>query len=397
MKLSIRLQDENNCNSNPLLKAKLPISILNQPFTSTFTAATNSFSDLSFSLSTNFLSGPSLKLTFAPPSTNTATTITPSSPFSLSLRSGLGLFGSPQNSPLVFSANFSLSNASPSVVIPTFSLHFKPQLGHFSLHKRTSPSSNPNPRTHFVTGFNLDSGSPSKSEFGNRFAPDGPLGWQEVKLEPFTGKEKQGFATANPSDTNEVYSHNSGIEIFPERQLVWGDRKKSVLGAVAVKARTVLPLSKRLQVNLRWGVNLPGNLGIKMPYLTVNKIGIERIEEVKEIKEKSNENNSGDLELLKGMCFWMRRDLEIIEKDNRDMKQCLEDMKLGVSVRNLHGKSTGVGKNVVPASSYKLEDFEHRWNKKNDGGNGQTEWKKPANLVTDLESELQRAIKAAAS
>jgi hypothetical protein len=136
MKLSLNLQDEPQIQ-NLILKAKLPISIFNQPFTSIFTTtAANSISDLTFALSTNFPSGPSLKLTYTPSTTTTTTTATTAvSPLSLSLKSGLGLCGSPHNSPLVFSAHFSLSNSSPCVIVPTFSLQFKPNFGHFSLHK----------------------------------------------------------------------------------------------------------------------------------------------------------------------------------------------------------------------------------------------------------------------
>ncbi|TQE07456.1 hypothetical protein C1H46_006933 [Malus baccata] len=65
-----------------------------------------------------------------------------------------------------------------------------------------------------------------------------------------------------------------------------------------------------------------------MPNLAVNKIGFERVEEMKVVGEKSVESNVGDLE-LKGMCFSMRRDLEELEKENREMKRRLEDMKFG--------------------------------------------------------------------
>ncbi|KAJ6327178.1 hypothetical protein OIU78_014127 [Salix suchowensis] len=341
MKLSLNLQDDHQIQ-NPLLKAKLPISIFNRPFTSIFTTTTtNSISDLTLALSTNFPSGPSLKFTYTP-STTTAI-----SPISLSLKSGLGLFGSPHNSPLVFSANFSLSNSSSNLILPSFSLQFKPQFGHFSLHKRTTtPSSNPdydlNCGSQTTNRPHLESGSPSKSGLGNGFASDGS----------------------------------------------------------SVKAKTALPLTKRVSMNLRWAVNFPGDLGIKMPYLIVNKIGIERVERLKEVKkEKNNDSNLGDLELLKGMCFWMRRDLEVLEAENREMKHYLENMRLGVLARNSRKEINGLVKKVVPASSDNLGDFEQWRRKKNDGeGNGQREeLKKSANKVTDLESELQKAIKAASS
>ncbi|KAJ6933090.1 hypothetical protein NC651_008492 [Populus alba x Populus x berolinensis] len=394
MKLSLNLQDDHQIQ-NPLLKAKLPISILNQPFTSILTTTTtNSISDLTLALSTNFPSGPSLKLTYTP------STTTANSPFSLSLKSGLGLFGSPHDSPLVFSAQFSLPNSSSNLILPSLSLQFKPQFGHFSLHKRTTtPSSNPNydfncgPQT--TNRPHLESGSPSKSELGNGFASDGSSGWQELELEPCNGKEKEGFVNHNYID--DAY----GIGFSPERQLMWKyGKKRGFFSGVGVKAKTTLPLTKRVLMNLRWAVNFPGELGIKMPYLIVNKIGIERVEELKEVKkEKSNESNLGDLELLKGMCFWMTRDLEVLEAENREMKHYLENMRLGILARNSRKEINGVVKRVVPASSGNLSGFEQwRSNKNNGEGNGQREeLKKPAKKVTDLESELQKAIKAASS
>uniref|UniRef100_A0A6N2K735 Uncharacterized protein n=1 Tax=Salix viminalis TaxID=40686 RepID=A0A6N2K735_SALVM len=400
MKLSLNLQDDPQIQ-NPLLKAKLPISIFNQPFTSIFTTTTtNSFSDSTFALSTNFPSGPSLKLTYTP-STATTTTTTSGSPLSLSLKSGLGLFGSPRNSPLVFSAHFSLCKSSTNVIVPTFSLQFKPNFGHFSLHKRTtSPSSNPNydPSGSYTNGPHLESGSPSKSQLGNGFASDGSPGWQELKLEPCNSKGKDGFANRDYID--DVYVGNNGIGFLPERQSVWKDGKKEGFSSgVGVKAKTVLPLTKRVMMNMRWAVSLPGEFGIKMPCLIVNKIGIERVEVLKEVKkEKSNESNVGDLELMKGMCFWMRRDLEVLETENRETKQYLEDMRLGVSARNSRREANGPVKRVVPASGGSLDEFDQWKSKKNYGeGNGQRELKKPANKVTDLESELEKAIKAASS
>ncbi|KAJ6427021.1 hypothetical protein OIU84_022587 [Salix udensis] len=370
MKLSLNLQDDPQIQ-NPLLKAKLPISIFNQPFTSIFTTTTtNSFSDSTFALSTNF-------------------------------PSGLGLFGSPRNSPLVFSAHFSLCKSSTNVIVPTFSLQFKPNFGHFSLHKRTtSPSSNPNydPSGSYTNGPHLESGSPSKSQLGNGFASDGSPGWQELKLEPCNSKGKDGFANRDYID--DVYVGNNGIGFLPERQSVWKDGKKEGFSSgVGVKAKTVLPLTKRVMMNMRWAVSLPGEFGIKMPCLIVNKIGIERVEVLKEVKkEKSNESNVGDLELMKGMCFWMRRDLEVLETENRETKQYLEDMRLGVSARNSRREANGPVKRVVPASGGSLDEFDQWKSKKNYGeGNGQRELKKPANKVTDLESELEKAIKAASS
>ncbi|XP_007039565.2 PREDICTED: uncharacterized protein LOC18606088 [Theobroma cacao] len=397
MKLSLKLQDD----QNPLLKAKIPISIFSQPFISSLTTTTpttssnKSSQDTSFSLSTNFPSGPSLKLSYAP-STSPTTTI----PFSISLKSGLGLLGSPKDSPLVFTAQFSLSSTKPGTVIPTFSLHFKPQFGNFALHKATSsnPSLEPDSGSHSIPGTQFQSGSSSNSEFGNGFALDGSSVWQEVKLEPRSGVD-DGLETSKLGYGKGLYS-NDGFGT--ERSLVREDGKKAgIFGGIAVRARTLFPVTKRAVVNLRWAVNLPSDVGSKMPYLTVNKIGIERVEEVKEVtevKSKSIESNVDDLELLKGMYSWMKRDLETLENENREMKQCLHDMRLGVSAKNVRRESEGIGRRVSTPSVENSNEFE-RWRGKKivADDNGGREVKKSVNKMSDVESELQKAIKAASS
>ncbi|OMO77195.1 hypothetical protein CCACVL1_15161 [Corchorus capsularis] len=403
MKLSVKLQDD----QNPLLKAKVPISIFSQPFISSLTTTTpiatahgsnKSSQNTSFSVSTNFPSGPSLKLSYFPSTSPTTTTI----PFSLSLKSGLGLFGSPKDSPLVFSAQFSLSSSNPGTVIPTFSLHLKPQFGNFSLHKATlsNPSLEPDSGSHSVSGIQLQPGSPSNSEFET---PVGSSVWQEVKLEPRNdglGSSKLGYGKG-------LYSNDGFGPFGTESSLVrTNDKKSNIFGGIAVRARTSFPVTKRAVVNIRWAVNSPSGVGFKMPHLTVNKIGIERVEEVQEVKKKKNvESNEEDMELLKGMYFWMKRDLEILENENREMKQCLEDMRHGISVRkvNVRRESESIGRRISNStpSVESSNEFERWRSKKAASGedNGGKEVKKSgnANKMSDVESELQKAIKAASS
>jgi hypothetical protein len=65
----------------------------------------------------------------------------------------------------------------------------------------------------------------------------------------------------------------------PERQLAWKNSgKDGFLFGAAVLARKVLPVTKRVMVNLRWIVNFSFDLGKRMPYLTVSKIGIQRVQ-----------------------------------------------------------------------------------------------------------------------
>lgn len=145
-------------------------------------------------------------------------------------------------------------------------------------------------------------------------------------MEPFSSSESA-FGNANPNRTD------SGIGSFTERSLVWENTKKGGFNSgVSVMARTVLPVTKRVMINLRWGINGNVDSWSKMPYLTLNKIGLERVEAVKKVekKETSDGENMGDMELAKGMCSLLRKDLEALEEENKAMKQCLEEIRVGL-------------------------------------------------------------------
>ncbi|XP_039029834.1 uncharacterized protein LOC120164155 isoform X2 [Hibiscus syriacus] len=367
MKLSFKLEDD----KTPVLKARVPISIFSQPFVSILTTTTTdngshkSSQNTSFSLCTNFPSGPCLKLSYAP-STSPSSTF----PFSLSLKSGLGLFGSPKDSPLVFSAQFSLSSVSPGTPIPAFSLHFKPQFGNFSFHMATSskPSLESDSGSHH--SISIQSASPSDSGFGTL---NSASVWQDVKLEPRNGAD-DGFGM--------------------ERSLVRTDDKKAgIFCGTAIRARTMFPVTKRAVVNLRWTVNLPSSLGSKLPNLTINKIGIEKPDEVNGERKKSVASNEDEFELLKGVYSWMRRDLEKLENENREMKQCIEDVRHEISASR---ESEGLGRRASTPWAKNSNDLE-QWRSKRSSGedNSGREAKKNVNKMSEVEIELQKAIKAA--
>ncbi|KAI4327247.1 hypothetical protein L6164_019731 [Bauhinia variegata] len=181
MKLSLKFQDDPLRGDQPqqIITAKVPITVFNHPFISGITTTTSKLvSDFSFSLCTNFSSGLSFKLSFSPNASS-------ADPCSLSLKSGLGEFGSPHNSPLIFSVNFSLSPTNTPV--PTFFLHFKPQFGHFSLNKTVFSD----PEADLTSGcpsngrVHSDTFSLSNNDIGNGFV-GGDLSsvWQELRLEP---------------------------------------------------------------------------------------------------------------------------------------------------------------------------------------------------------------------
>ncbi|KAL6979834.1 hypothetical protein U1Q18_021490 [Sarracenia purpurea var. burkii] len=344
MKFSLKVQDQHrnpqshhqpsHHHQNPLLfRAKVPISVFGLPFLSGVAATDNS--DLSFSLRSNFPSGPSLKLSYTPAfTTTTATTAATAatattSPLTLTLKSGVSLFGSPNNSPLIISADFTFSPQNPNP-IPTFSLQIKPHFGDFSLHKTTYSSPNPYPKA-----------NDEISSMG--FVPlEKPRAWKDLTLD--------------------------------------SSYKDSLLSGIAVMAKTTLPVMMGVAINCRWGVNFPADISKKLPFLTVNKIGIERVEKVKEVEVKNSQGNVGDLELLKGFCVSVGRELEVLQKENREIKQSLGDIRFGKKALPLVENSS---------------DFEQWRSKKSDGEENRKESKKNVNQASDVESELQKAIKAA--
>ncbi|KAK7269101.1 hypothetical protein RIF29_21817 [Crotalaria pallida] len=150
---------------------------------------------------------------------------------SLSLKSGLGLFGSPRHSPLLFSVNFSIPPSPSSFYnpVPTFLLHFKPQLD-----TKPVPIDNNN-NTH------------NNGEIEKGFVGDGSssAAWRELKLEPFGGIERG-------SNNHVGNSDDVGNRFFPERLLVVNNKEKcGLLPGAAVMARTVLPVTKGLTLSLR--------------------------------------------------------------------------------------------------------------------------------------------------
>ncbi|GER35422.1 AMP-dependent synthetase and ligase family protein [Striga asiatica] len=355
MKISLKLQDQHShgegcCQPPPLLlRAKIPVTIFNLPFLSHFSTTTAHPSDISLSLSTNFPSFPSLKLAYAATAASTSPLLT------VTLKSGSGLFGSPKNSPLVISAHFSFNPSNPN---PTFSLLLKPRLGSFSLRKSTSSHPEEPP-----TGFDSTT---SSMGFVPLESPPSPA--KDLPVEKFRGN-------------------------------------CSILRKMQLAARTLMPVSNRAELSFRWRVNFAAN---QMPVLRINKIGIQRVDfgggnndnddndyDVQNRKTKGGQGNSGELEVLKGMFFWMKNELDALSRANSEMKRELGEMKTGRTGRvdMLH---------CVDNSSSSSAELE-QWRSKRKGRgereeSGKKEDKKSEVCVAnDVESELQRAIQAAAS
>lgn len=269
MKASIKLREDEQ--KLPLLRAKVPISIFSLPFAACIAAGDPS--DLSFNLLTSFPSLPSLKLSYHPNLRNTTNPNPSSNPFTLTLKSGIGHLGSPSNSPLQISFHLS---PSPN---PSFSIHLKPHIGHFSLSKAAVlpalPNPNPNPK-------------------------------------------ENGGGVHHPIPVASVIDRSGFDEL--------------VRSGVGVMVRTEMPVGRRAGLKVRWAVKLPpevrgsGILG-RLPYLTVDKISIERseevVEEVRDVKEWSDK----DFEAMRGMCFWMGREVEEQRKESNSIREGIEAVK----------------------------------------------------------------------
>ncbi|KAJ0970832.1 hypothetical protein J5N97_018791 [Dioscorea zingiberensis] len=274
MKASVKLREEEG--KPPLVRLKLPISVFSLPFTSAVSVASTA-ADLSFDLRSALPFGPSLKLSYRP---------SHYAPFSLSLSSGIGVLGSPRDSPLLLSAHFS-----PLTPV-AFSLTLKPRLGDFSL--KTTAISNPNPN-------------------------------------PNPNPKENGGGVYHP------------IPVPPREQTGLEDLLAS--GVVAV-ARTSVPVGRRAAVRLRWGVNMPKPEAVgwgRLPYLSVDKISIEAVK--KEDDNKIKEKKDLDADLMKGAVYWMGREVEELQKENRMIKENVEELKRRVFDKKVGGVE-GFGKEL---------------------------------------------------
>ncbi|KAL2251352.1 uncharacterized protein LOC105173780 [Sesamum indicum] len=117
MKASLTLRED---PKNPIVKAKIPLTIFGVPFSSRVEAG--DYKELCISFSTAFRSGPLLRFSYRPNDSCRQ--------FGVTLRTGIGKFGSPAESPISISAEF---NSIGNNCRPSFLLQFKPRSGDFSV------------------------------------------------------------------------------------------------------------------------------------------------------------------------------------------------------------------------------------------------------------------------
>ncbi|KAF5474060.1 hypothetical protein F2P56_005999 [Juglans regia] len=287
MKASLKFRDD----QKPLFRAKVPLSILGLPFQSGIVAGESK--ELTLNLGTFFESGPSLKISYRPNETW--------NPFSLVVKTGIGSYGSPISSPMLMSAEFNLLGRGN----PSFMLHFKPQFGDFSIKKSQS------------------------SMFDRTItSPNGLVSEDDASIEVVEGPAMNGAfygkkITALTSDS-------------PSGTIV------NVLSGMEVAAKTTLPVRGRAIVNFRWGVRVPAELksvgsnptaGItfqKIPFLVMNKIGMEHVDGGD--SKKTTAKSSPDLTLpanadVAEACFIVKRQLEVLQAENGSLKKAVEELR----------------------------------------------------------------------
>ncbi|VVB03082.1 unnamed protein product [Arabis nemorensis] len=290
MKASMKFREE----QKPILKAKVPLSIVGLPFQSGIVAGESK--ELSLNLSTFFDSGPSFKIAYRPNDTW--------NPFSLIVKTGTGSFGSPISSSMLMSAEFNLLGEGN----PSFMLHFKPRFGDFSIKK-----------------------SHSSFDFGSH------------KLKSVDGSVSEEDSLIEVVDVPTVDGGYAGVfkrvSVLPSACA--GDIAGLISG-VDVAARTSMSLGGSAVVNFRWGIRVPTEIkhGFnptaaislkKIPFLVMNKIGIEHVEgnETKTGKKPGRVSGTGvpgNADVVEA-CLAVRRQMEELERENLQLKRSVEDLR----------------------------------------------------------------------
>ncbi|KAK9689487.1 hypothetical protein RND81_09G062200 [Saponaria officinalis] len=290
MKASLKFREE----QKPLFKSKVPISILGLPFQSGLIAGDSK--ELSLSLATFFEYGPSFRVSYRP---NDAF-----NPFSLTIKSGIGQFGSPFNAPMTMSAEFNFLGSNTfnindrNSINPRFMIHFKPNFGDFCVKKL-----------------------------------------QSSVISDFSGKTKPQFRGIYEEDDGElIESQEYKITSLPLRKTV-----ESAVVGMEVGANTSLPIRNGAVLRFRWGVKFPAE-GLRnwfkdptgkmlprgVPLLVLNKIGIEHVAKVDK-KEAASSNGvttrGSEGAELADACFGMKREVEMLRFENAGLGIALDELR----------------------------------------------------------------------
>lgn len=276
-----------------MVRAKIPISILGLPFLSGIAAG--DAKELRLDLLTAFESGPTLRASYRPND--------PSNPFTVSIKTGIGSFGSPAGAPMSMTAEFNVLGGNPN---PSFSVLFKPRFGDFSFKKSVESLAITPPVSKQVADVDGDATAV----------------WVETPR-----AEKVGAVA--PADLRR--------------------RISGLLTGVEMSARSVLPLKSKAALRFRWGVRVPAELrntfaedgngrGLsfnKLPLLVMSKISIEHVAaDDKQSKGKADDvsRRTAAAADVADACMSVRKQLEAIQAENGMLRKAVEDLRESVPV-----------------------------------------------------------------
>ncbi|KAM0941516.1 hypothetical protein DsansV1_C16g0139481 [Dioscorea sansibarensis] len=288
MKASLKFRED----KKPLVRAKIPITILGLPFLSGLSAG--DARELRLDLATAFDSGPSLRVSYRPND--------PSNPFTLSLRTGVGARGSPTAAPMTITAEFNLlsRSSSSSSSLPSFSILFKPRLGDFSLKKCIDSTT---------------VSRPIKSTVG-----------------------KADVSDHDDTPRKGILGMISGTEVAASSTM-------PLRGSAAVRFRWGLKLPAELQTAFSDRDRTAGIPFARIPLLAMSKISIEHVANDTKVKKTKAEEpadvakGSGD---VAQSCLLIRRQLEALRAENGAMSKALEEIRKEVGVADVAKREMGV-------------------------------------------------------
>ncbi|KAB2034688.1 hypothetical protein ES319_D04G102800v1 [Gossypium barbadense] len=347
MKASLKFREE----KRPVLRAKIPLSIFGLPFQSGIIAGETK--ELTLNLSTFFESGPSIKVAYRPNDTW--------NPFSLIVKTGTGAFGSPISSSMLMSAEFNLLGHGN----PSFMLHFKPQFGDFSIKKSQS------------------------SLFDKAVKPR-----NGVVLEDDSSIEVADMPAVN-GDSIRFFAEIRKLADLNSRDIA------GILSGMEVAARTTVPVKGKALVKFRWGMRIPSDMksgvgGIvdpktgvsltKIPFLVMDKIGIEHVDGTDSKQAISTVSKSGPGEApnsdVAEACYTLKRQLEALQSENGLLKRAVEDLR-----REISGGKFG----DLNSGKYREMEWDGISKSKKERRNNENK-----SMEGDLNEELKKALKGAA-
>lgn len=454
MKASLKLRE----GQKPLVRAKIPINILGLPLISGIAAGDSK--ELCLHLGTFWDAGPAAKLAYKPNDTW--------NPFSMVLKTGIGEWGSPTGAALAMTAEINLLGRGN----PSFFLNFKPQFGDFTIKKSVRSSLvlptkqseedglfGAKPFQALFTAEAVKSGltecshskeaTPSRLQMNFNGFENGSLKGREEDsdiendtLGPNPSETKTGFAL-NMSEKKSSHKYQIG-ETLKEFKSVGAEK---LLEGLSLTAHSRFPVRKHAIVQVRWGVKLPldllngwevGNQSgvstLKLPCLFLEKVSIENVEHMRSARkgspfvglQPSMENlmlpvireEANELAHITGICYSMRRQLHLLQAENRVLKKAMEDMSSELEYKGIRKSSDNFSNE---ASSWqkplegspekdKVREANHRESDKKKTGSRDSfkrESKAPSggfgddfptstgNSALDVSEELKKAIRGA--